>query len=110
MNKISWRSGNRLIIHIADAGAHGEEYSSRDKYPLEGPKLDYYIKKCSEMKIAIVAFKIGSKPEKSFSRVHKLYLDSNNKNYKIQNFDQNKKDPGYFTDLVVNAIVKVTKK
>ena len=31
-----------------------------------------------------------------------------NNNYKIQEFDDKKKDPGYFTDLVVNAIIKVT--
>ena len=30
-----------------------------------------------------------------------------NKNYKIQEFDQNKKELGYFTDLVINAIIKV---
>ena len=37
-----------------------------------------------------------------------LYQNMGNKNFKIQEFDQNKKDPGYFTDLVVNAITKVT--
>ena len=62
LNNISWRSGNRLIIHIADAGAHGTEYSSGDKYSSEGPKLDNYIKECSNRKITIVAFKIGSTP------------------------------------------------
>ena len=108
VNKINWREGNRLIIHIADAGAHGTEYTSGDKYPSEGPKLDNYIKKCSELKINIVAFKIGSTPQKSFLRSQNLYLSYGNKNYKIQEFDQNKKDPGYFTDLVVNAIIKVT--
>jgi len=107
LKKLSWRSGNRLIIHIADAGAHGTEYTSGDKYSSEGPKLDKYIKKCSDNKITIVAFKIGSEPEKSFSRCQSLN-SYGNKNYKIQEFDQNKKDPGYFTDLVVNAIVKVT--
>ena len=108
LKKLSWRSGNRLIIHIADAGAHGTEYTSGDKYSSEGPKLDKYIKECSDNKITIVAFKIGSEPEKSFSRCQSLYNSYGNKNYKIQEFDQNKKDPGYFTDLVVNAIVKVT--
>ena len=108
LNNISWRSGNRLIIHIADAGAHGTDYTSGDKYPSEGPKLDNYIRECSNKKITIVCFKIGSEPEKSFSRAQMLYQNMGNKNFKIQEFDQNKKDPGYFTDLVVNAITKVT--
>ena len=37
-----------------------------------------------------------------------MYNSYGNKNYKIQEFDQNNKDPGYFTNLVVNAIIKVT--
>ena len=108
LHNMSWRSGNRLIIHIADAGAHGTDYTSGDSYPDEGPKLDNYIKECSGKRITIVAFQIGSEPQKSFSRAKTLYNNLGNKNFKIQDFDQNKKDPGYFTDLVVNAIVKVT--
>ena len=108
LNNMSWRSGNRLIIHIADAGAYGTDYISGDNYSYEGPKLDNYIRECSNRNIIIVAFKIGSEPEKSFKRSQMLYNSMGNKNYKIQEFDQNKKDPGYFTDLVVNAIIKVT--
>ena len=108
LNNMSWRSGNRLIIHIADAGAYGTDYISGDNYSYEGPKLDNYIRECSNRNITIVAFKIGSEPEKSFKRSQMLYNSMGNKNYKIQEFDQNKKDPGYFTDLVVNAIIKVT--
>ena len=58
--------------------------------------------------ITIVAFKIGSEPEKSFNRSKMIYNNMGNNNYKIQEFDDKKKDPGYFTDLVVNAIIKVT--
>ena len=108
LNNMSWRSGNRLIIHIADAGAHGTDYTSGDKYPSEGPKLDNYIRECAKRNITIVAFKIGSEPQKSFDRSKYLYNNMGKSNYKIQEFDQNKKDPGYFTDLVVNAIIKVT--
>ena len=108
LNNMSWRSGNRLIIHIADAGAHGTDYTSGDKYSSEGPKLDNYIRECANRNITIVAFKIGSEPQKSFDRSKYLYNNMGKTNYKIQEFDQNKKDPGYFTDLVVNAITKVT--
>jgi len=108
INNMSWRSGNRLIIHIADAGAHGTEYTSGDKYPSEGPKLDNYLRECSNRNITIVAFKIGSEPEKSFNRSKMIYNNMGNNNYKIQEFDDKRKDPGYFTNLVVNAIIKVT--
>ena len=110
LNYISWRNGNKLIIHIADAGAHGTDYSTKDKYPDEGPKLDKLIMECSKRKISIVAFKIDSnfKPEQSFNRAQTLYKNSGNNNFKIQEFDQDKKDPRYFTDLVVNAIIQVT--
>ena len=105
---MKWREGNKLVIHIADAGAHGKEYSPEDAHPEETLKLDNYIKKCARKNITIVGFKIGQIPKNSFDRVQKLYKSEGNKIFKIQEFDQNKKDPGYFTDLVVNAITKVT--
>ena len=108
LNNMEWNDGKKLIIHIADAGAHGADYSSDDNYPDEGPKLDQLIKQAANQDIAIVAFKIGSEPEKSFSRGKSLYERYGNNNYKIKEFDQNKKDPGYFTDLVVDAVIKVT--
>ena len=39
LNQMNWRNGIKLIIHIADAGAHGKEFSRDDKYDKEGPKL-----------------------------------------------------------------------
>ena len=105
---MNWNDGKKLIIHIADAGAHGTEYSEGDKYPLEGPKLDKLIEQVAKQGIAIVAFKIGSYPEQSFLRAKKIFKDCGKDNYKIKEFDQNKKDPGYFTDLVVDSIIKVT--
>ena len=42
--KINWRNGLRVIIHLADAGAHGKEFTAYDKYPLEGEKLVSVIK------------------------------------------------------------------
>ena len=107
--KMKWRDGNKLIIHIADAGAHGVEYSENDKYEAQGPILDDYIKECSKRKINIVSFQIGSEPKKSFMRIKELYNNNDmSNNFKVQEFDQNKKDPGYFTNLVIDSIIKVT--
>ena len=83
----SWRNGNRLIIHIADAGVHGNDDTPGDKYPYEGPKLDNYIRGCSGNKITIVAFQIGLEPQHSFSRTKALYYNLGNKNFKIKDFD-----------------------
>ena len=105
---MNWRNGNKLIIHIADAGAHGSEYSLKDKYPSEGPKLDALISEFAYNKINIIAFKIGSGPQQSFSRIQMIYNYYHCNNFKIQEFDQDIKDPGYFTDLVVNNIKKIT--
>ena len=107
--QMKWRDGNKLIIHIADAGAHGIEYTKNDKYENQGPILDDYIKECSKRKINIVSFQIGEKPEQSFLRIKELYTNNGmGNNFKIQEFDQNKKDPGYFVNLVIDSIIKVT--
>ena len=73
IENINWRQGTRLIIHIADAGGHGAEYSNNDKFYNEGPKMIPLIKNCVEMGIKIIGFKIGSSPTKSFNKVAELY-------------------------------------
>ena len=83
---MNWRNGNKLIIHIADAGAHGSEYSLKDKYPSEGPKLDALISEFASNKINIIAFKIGSEPQQSFSRIQMIYNYYHCNNFKIQEF------------------------
>ena len=65
LNEIKWREGTKLIIHIADDGAHGEEFRKGDPLPQEGQKLTSLIKKCVDKNINIVAFKIGNYPKQS---------------------------------------------
>jgi hypothetical protein len=77
---MKWKNGIKLVIHIADAGAHGKEYSSDDKYDDEGPKLTSLIKECAEQKINIIGFKIGKEPEQSFEKICEIYND-----YKLYN-------------------------
>jgi hypothetical protein len=57
---IHWRKGVRIIIHIADTGAHGTKYSSGHGHPDEGPKLDLLIPKYTNNDFQIIAFNIGS--------------------------------------------------
>ena len=74
LNNMGWRDGGmKLIIHIADAGAHGEEFSEGDKHPEEGPKLIELIKKCVDKNINIFGFKVCENAEQSFEKISEIY-------------------------------------
>ena len=49
--KIHWRNGVRIIIHLADAGAHGKLFTKYDKYPEEEEKLIKELEKCLKKNI-----------------------------------------------------------
>ena len=90
LNDIKWGNGIRLIIHIADAGAHGYEYSKEDKYPNEGQKLTELIQECALKNINIIGFKIGEEPKQSFEKISEVYNQ-----YKLEN-----KDNGQFIEII----------
>ena len=90
-DKMKWRNGMKLIIHIADAGAHGTEFSSGDKYPKEGPKLEKLIKECVDKDINIIGFKTDEEAEQSFEKMSEVYNQ-----YKMSG--QNK-DKGQFIEI-----------
>ena len=98
---ISWRKGVKCIIHIADAGAHGTNYSAGDTHPDEGPKLDNLIPECAKNEFQIIAFNIGSEAINSFNVFKGIYESNGGKKYSIQTFDQNNDVGGYFTNLVI---------
>ena len=89
LNNMKWRKGIKLIIHIADAGAHGEEFSKGDKYPEQGPLLLPLIKECAQKNINIIGFKISETPKRSFEKMTEIYND-----YKLTN-----KDNGQFIEI-----------
>ena len=118
INEMKWRKGIKLIIHIADAGAHGIEFSKRDNYPEQGPLLPPLIKECVEKNINIIGFKIGSNPEQSFEKImeiyneHKLSVKNNGQFIEIYEFnrlDSNNKDvvSENFYNLVIEAATEV---
>ena len=112
-NNISWREGSKLIIHIADAGAHGVEFSSGDRHPEQGPLLPPYIKKCVEKKIKIIGFKIGSSPSNSFNKIKQIYdiykskVKDDGQLFEIYNFKRGSTEEvsKHFKDLVIKAAV-----
>ena len=87
---MNWRNGTKLIIHIADAGAHGKEFSKDDNYPKEGPKLEKLIKECVDKNINIIGFKMDEEAEQSFEKMSEIYNE-----YKIYN----NKDNGQFIEI-----------
>ena len=86
---MKWKDdGIKLIIHIADAGAHGTEFSEGDNHPEQGKLLPPKIKDCVERNINIIGFKINSEPKQSFEKISELYNE-----YKMN------KDNGQFIEI-----------
>ena len=112
LNNINWRNGIKLIIHIADAQPHGSpsDYTSCHSFPEEGPKLDELNKRLAVSNFSVSAFSIGSYPDKAFQRCKRIFLKYGNTNYEIKDFDQNRKDPGYFTNMLVDSSIGVARK
>jgi hypothetical protein len=71
--KISWRNGIKVIIHLADAGAHGKLFTKYDKYPEEENKLIYELERCAEKGIKIFGYVIDYYAQNSFNECSKIY-------------------------------------
>ena len=112
LNNLKWRNGIRLIIHIADAQPHGSpnDYTSIDSFPEEGPKLDNLNKLLANNNFSVSAFSIGLYPSKAFKRCKEIFEKYGNHNYEIKDFDQNRRDHGYFTKMVVDSSIGVARK
>ena len=80
LNQMKWRNGIKLIIHIADAGAHGTEFSKNDKHTDQGPLLPPKIVECVKRNINIIGFKISNYPKQSFDKISEIYNDFKMKN------------------------------
>ena len=71
--RLSWREGEKVIIHLADAGAHGKLFTLNDKYPNEEGKLIQELEKCSLKKINIFGYVIEDDSRNSFNECAKIY-------------------------------------
>ena len=108
-NIIGWRNGIKLIIHIADAPAHGDEFAGKINYTEEGPKLIEQIRECVRQKIKIFGLFIGESAENSFRKFKEYYdsYDSENKGlYKVENFNEGEgiDSAEKFKSLVLQAV------
>ena len=104
LNNLAWRNGTRLIIHIADAPAHGSEWCGSSNHDEENKKLYPLIQKCIDKGIKIIAFQIGSYPKPSFEKFQKEYNSKGGILYKIQEFQSGMSSSEisvHFKDMVV---------
>ena len=83
--KISWRKGTKIIIHLTDAGAHGKLFTRNDKYPEEEGKLIEELEKCALKKIKIFGYIIKEECRNSFEECYKIYR-SKGGSFEIFNF------------------------
>ena len=105
-NNIAWRNGTRLIIHIADAPAHGSEWCNENNHESENPKLYPMIQKCVEKKIKIIGFQIGSYPKPSFDRLGNEYKKRGGTLFLIKEFQTHMNAAQisqHFKDMVVES-------
>ena len=91
--KMKWRKNSlKIIIHIADAGAHTLRFNDYD-FKHNESEYEYglveYIKKCAEKNISIFGYQIGDEPQKSFNECKKIYdqVKSKECNYEIEIFE-----------------------
>ena len=88
--KISWRNGIKMIIHLTDAGAHGKLFTRNDKYPEEEEKLIKELVKCIEKNIEIIGYVIEEESRNTFDECCKIYRNKGG-SYEICDFIQEKK-------------------
>ena len=106
LDNIAWRNGTRLIIHIADAPAHGSEWCNINNHNDENPKLYPKIEKCIDKNIKIIAFQIGYEPEPSFIKFKKEYESKGGELYKIKVFNKSKSSSEisvHFKEMVIES-------
>ena len=87
---ISWRNGIKSIMHLADAGAHGKEFTLSDKYPEESEKLKDELMKCAKKNIKIFGYIITEDARNSFNKCQELYK-SYGGSYEICEFPKKEK-------------------
>ena len=87
---INWRKGIKTIMHLADAGAHGKEFTLSDKYPEESEKLKNELMKCAKNNIKIFGYVITEDARHSFNKCQELYK-SYGGSYDICEFPKKKK-------------------
>ena len=106
LDNIAWRNGTRLIIHIADAPAHGSQWCGCKNHEEENSKLYPMVQKCIDKNIKIIGFQIGNYPKPSFTKFRDEYNRRGGVLYKICEFSSSLSSSEiskHFKDMVVES-------
>ena len=108
LNQMNWSSenSNKIVVHIADSCAHGNEFNPpvfHDSYPEEGPKFIKTIEKIAKFGLKIIAFPIGGTSSfYCFKKFKEIY--SSNYGYSFFLFGTNIMDVKYFYNITEQSI------
>ena len=108
LNNISWRKdASHVIIHMADAPAHGKEWGLEDKHPDQGPLLPPLIRECARKNIYFTGIMIHDCSRKSFENVRDIYVsEGKGKKVKIVEFKESENlDANDFLEEVAKEIL-----
>ena len=103
--KINWRNGNKVIIHLTDAGAHGELFTPSDRYPEEEKKLIDEIEKCAKKKINIFGYIIQEPARKTFEELAKIFRKKGG-SFEIFDFNLSDSNNAKINSLFSSSIIK----
>ena len=107
LNNIAWREGTRLIIHIADAPAHGNDWCNENNHNDQNDKLYPMIQRCIDKNIKIIGFQIGSYPKPSFIKFQNEYNLRGGLLYIIKEF-KNGMNSGEISTYFKEAVIEYT--
>jgi hypothetical protein len=111
LDNMNWRAGQRLIIHLADAPAHGCYYCGSTNHEEETPKLEPLIRRCAAQGMKIVGMPIGSYPQLSYDRCMAHYLAAKGPMFEIRPFGSSgMASSSAFKSEVIGAVVSAAPK
>ena len=93
LNKISWRNGKKIIVHICDAPAHGRKYSKNSddnhKEIIFEQQLDNLMIKCANNNFEVVGLYRTDDAKACFEECKKIYDKHRGKYFSIQSYNPN---------------------
>ena len=93
LNKILWRKGKRIIVHICDSPAQGQKYSKNSgdnhKEKKFENQLDDLMIKCAKTNIEIVGLHRTDDARVCFDECKKIYDRNGGRYFSIQSYNPN---------------------
>jgi hypothetical protein len=106
---VNWRNGCKLIIHLADAPAHGQYYCGYSNHQEEEAKLEPLIKRCATQGIKIIGMPIGTGTQLSYDRCKAIYDSAKGSMYEMKPFGSSDVS-SLFKDTIVQAVIAAAPK